>query len=250
MDFVTYNFTEAGALAAKLATLNRQLSEARSTINQMESERHALMLPFMTAEPEKMTKEEKLKMVMSLPDLPGFLQDSLKEYGFMTGSSVYSDAIPLDEDWVINIPPSFFKGYALGTNQDYWKEDGMASVYAHIGPKVINIICISDIAMFKGWEKATTVMQHLHKTIQIPFASKWERVRVFRALKDIFTERPEYSAQYNRISDVNRALKFMRCIRCGYKAEMFTCKDQETRYYESGICEKCCEIMTGETHNG
>ncbi len=198
----------------------------------------------------QLTKEERINKVWKLPKLSSNLMAQLEECGFITGSSVYSSGKPNDIDWCVNIRPTAFKHYTLGcTNQGYWEADGFTSVYGHYEGTLINIICFSDIDLMDAWYRATVVMKALKdmNVEQSPFSrnakthvgtafdTKWKRVRMFRALKDIFT--PVRALE--EPLELKEALKYSKCKRCGQEAINFTCKDVKDRYIRSGICERC-----------
>jgi hypothetical protein len=197
--------------------------------------------------PERMAKEERIEATMKLPMLSESLYDLLERDGFKTGSDIYSNVEPNDYDWCINVPPHAFSGFALNTDADYWINDGFASVYAHYHGNLLNIICFSDYELMQAWFMATKVMRRLSNQYQVDqygrvvadigalFNEKWARVRVFRALKDIFWPMRELPEPLDR----QEALQHHMCMICGREAVNFTCKAARVAYQESGICERC-----------
>jgi len=201
-------------------------------------------------DPRKMTKKEVIEATRQMPELPQELYNMLSsEGGFRTGSTVYgaNPKAANDEDWCVILPPSVFKEYSIGqSDQGYWEADGFSSVYCHRNGVLLNILCFSDLNLYNAWLYTTNTMQWLmtlqtvdpHKS-GIEFASfmqkKWQRVRLFRALKDIF-----YTPKPLRVSlEKEEALKYTKCRTCGQEATNFTCKAAKDHYQQTGTCERC-----------
>lgn len=186
-----------------------------------------------------MTKTEITAAAMSLPPLPDSLMELLKECGFMTGSSVYGDPnTAMDEDWCVNIPPHVFRGYAIGTQKaSYFATDQFQALYANRNGLLLNIICFSDFTLMDTWKKATNVLHSLVvNNMQISKAclTKWSRVRLFRALCDVFEPVKDL---YNPLP-FDEAIKYSRCKRCGREAINFTNKAAKDNYLATGECER------------
>ncbi len=206
----------------------------------------------------KMTKAERIEATWKLPALSPELFNLLQNEGFLTGSSILNgieniNIDPNDFDWCISVPPHVFKHHALGANnQGYWEQDGFSSLYAHYQGELINILCFSDTQLMDSWYMTTQMMSLIAKCqIKRDFYSrhssmstnhigrvldtKWKRVRLFRALKDIMYD----ARQLNEPLDIGEALKYGKCRLCGQEAINFTCKEAKMSYQQTGICERC-----------
>jgi hypothetical protein len=201
--------------------------------------------------PKVLTKEEKLRAVDSLPELSDSLYELLQQDGFRTGSAEFSDCVPNDIDWCINVPPHVFVGYAVGTDTDYWIADGFTSIYAHKNGEYLNILCFSNYMLMQSWFQTTQLMQQLHGTLvstdtfhksmgrvcEVAFATKWKRVMVFRALKDILWPVRPLSTPLDKAE----ALEHYKCMICGREAINFTCMAARKEYQKTGVCERCVD---------
>jgi len=205
-------------------------------------------------------KAGRMDDALQLPALPPALWKLLIDEGFKTGSEVYAPGIEsADEDWCIAISPNVFSGYASGIGDgDYFETDGFASLYAHDGEgKIVNILCFGDYALFESWYMTTRTMQILmnyatheftsrghmipvtprRTVLKQAFETKWKRVRLFNALRDILW--PVKALM--RDLDKGAALKAHKCKRCGRKAEFFSCWPEKKKYLDTGVCERCAE---------
>jgi hypothetical protein len=207
---------------------------------------------------KRMSKTELIEATWKLPEMDQYLYELLSEQGgFMTGSNVTSDIDdPKDEDWCVQIAPSAFSLYSLGqSDHGYWEADGFSTVYCHYQGKLVNIICFSDTQLFEAWYVATEIMRGIkdHFVPRPPntyygnaptttsmsdiFATKWKRVILFRALKDI-----AYEPARKREMDNDDAVKYHKCRECSREAIYFTCKAAKDHYLATTICERCAGI--------
>jgi len=205
-------------------------------------------------------KAGRMEDALQLPALPPALWKLLIDEGFKTGSEVYAPGIEsADEDWCIAISPNVFSGYASGIGDgDYFETDGFASLYAHDGEgKIVNILCFGDYALFESWYMTTRTMQTLmfscldefmpqnsgrapaqsRMVLEQVFETKWKRVRLFNALRDILWPVKALTRDLNK----EEALKAHKCKRCGRKAEFFSCWPEKKKYLDTGVCERCAE---------
>jgi len=207
----------------------------------------------------KMTKEEMIMEARKKPELPKSYMELLVESGFMTGTHKYGmpNGRPLDQDWVVNTPPHVFDDYCVGNegnDSGYWEASGMTTLYGYHRGDLINIICIGDIDMFHAWFMTTQFMQFLEnmpvktrrwdrtgtndvRILKDRFKNKYNRVRVFRALRDIL-----YPVDKFRDSErmpIYEAFRYRKCIICKQEARNFTCKAERVKYEADGICERC-----------
>ena len=208
--------------------------------------------------PFTMAKEEKIELARTLPELTESLRDMTKEAGFVTGTHVYGipNGQPQDIDWVVNIPPSVYHGYCVGADEDdgYWESDGMSTLYGHYRSEIWNIICVSDIPMYNAWYMTTQFMVHLENTavstgrwnennIQIlkdKFKNKYNRVRVFRALKDVLYPIDQW--QQKEQLPKEEALEHYKCRVCRQEAINFSNRKERLKYQSTGICERCFRV--------
>jgi len=178
-----------------------------------------------------MSKADRINLTWSMPQLPDTLMELIEEVGFKTGSAIFSDVVANDDDWVVNVPPKAFEGYAVGMmDEGYWQSDGMSSLYAHYDNRLINIICMSDWKLATAWRITTEFMKKLqYMEIQVgpidtakdiplaeAFNTKWKRVRVFRALVDVLWP-----------------VQDLRVHLSEYDAKKYQ------KYQATGICERC-----------
>jgi len=220
---------EIEALAERLNRLREQRDEA--------DEGRALM-----------TKEELIEESKKMTRMDDRFFDVLRGVGaFQTGSTVYGDPITAnDEDWVVNAPVHAFRNY-VATNikaSGYWNEGNQMQVA--YGRKtdgtLVNLICMSDCDQVEAWKKATAAMNTLLSSnleIDNLFAVKWMRVRVFRALVDIFWLHCIRRSYHSDPITVNDARKWKQCRLCGREAINFTDKAHYDHWYNTGQCERC-----------
>lgn len=201
-------------------------------------------------------QESTRQQVMQLPNLPNKFIDLLEETGFRTGSSVYSNATPNDIDWCVCVPPHVFDGYVvsakgapLDPDPDY-NHGGLTVVYGHRYDTIHNIMCFADISDMNAWWITTRIMQHL-KRQRIPygwneqgtadlndlFDSKWKRVRVFRAFRDVFTPVEPLQQRLSMAEAIDRH----KCRRCGQEAINFIDTHARNLWKMDGICDRCRE---------
>lgn len=236
-------------------SLDEALSLVRSRDQKSQRAKNKELNDLLKLDIRQMSKTEVIEATWKLPEMHSTLYEMLKEQGgFMTGSNVTSNIIdPKDEDWCVQMPPSVFHGCSLGqSDHGYWEADGFSSVYCHHNKKLINIICFSDRELFNAWYFATKTISSLKNTIldfptypwqenQLVFsdmlATKWKRVILFRALKDI-----AYEPRPKRPMDHDDALKYQKCKECSREAIYFTCKAAKDHYLMSAICERCADI--------
>lgn len=200
----------------------------------------------------KMSKKEIIAATWKLPELTTDLYFMLEEQGgFKTGSSVFTNIEnPNDEDWCVCMPPSVFNGHSLGqADQGYWEADGFSTIYTHYKGTLLNIICFSDTRLFYAWQATTQAMIHMGNMVSIErdfrgsinfaelFKTKWKRVILFRAFKDIC-----YDPISKRAMDNDDAIKYHKCSECSREAIYFTCKAARTHYEETAVCERCAGI--------
>jgi len=184
------------------------------------------------------TKEQIIELVWQLPPLPLYHRGLLLDCGFLTGSSVFSSAKPADKDYVVNLPPHMFNGYALNClDTGYEEVGGMTAVYAHSSGMIVNILCVSDIALYKAWEKTTQRMIQLHESGE-DFSIKWKRVRVFRAFLDIYYNKPALPKDRQRL-DLPTAINIQKCRYCEREAIYFTTAARKKHFLLTGQCERC-----------
>ena len=221
-----------------------ELEKIDGQIARLQAERASITEPLEALceqDPKRMSKQDVIASAWKLPELPQYLFDTLVlgMGGFMTGSKVYGDAdSAADEDWVVTIPPHVFKGYAVGTGQDYFDQGEMTVLYAHKDGQLLNIICMSDHDQMKAWERTTTLMAEIQASQgRRIFFDKWKRVRVFRAFVDIFW--PATEVYGRRDISISEALEWRVCIRCGREAINFTNKPMREQWERTGICERC-----------
>lgn len=225
--------------------------------NELERPEREKLDALLNRDTSKMSKSERIELTWQLPPLTDSLMDVLEENGFMSGSSVYTDIEnPPDIDWVVMVPPHVFEKHSLKPNNDgYWNEDGFSSIYCHDGNKIYNILCMSRNDLFDAWAYATQAMVALKNTPMRPaftsnmkeqypfqdaFATKWMRVRIFRAIKDVFLDHTPLEKRLSR----EDAGKRSSCRVCGEEAVNFTCKAAREHWQGTAIGE-CC---SGETY--
>jgi hypothetical protein len=226
---------------------NRRIKDLQRELNDLKQailvDRARLQEQFRVA-----TKAERDELTWQLPELPYYQYDLLQEAGFMTGSKVYSSAVPQDEDWVVNAPPLAFEpNYLSSGNGDPWAYDEMAVLSAHYDGNLINIIC-AQADTYDLWKKTTLVMKdafHMLPLLQDPMNIKWARVRLFRAIKDIL-ERPVPGKKMQK----DDAIQFNVCAWCHREARNFISKEYENQYNVDGICDRCrTELKVGHQLN-
>ncbi len=239
---------------ATLILLQEQFERAQAEMIRLKAQVDQRLSIYRDVKPEKLTKAELINLARELPPLKSVHEALFSECGFVTGSSVYSDVRPNDIDIVVNLPPRVFGDYAVGSNQTYWEEDRMVTLYARRADGTpVNIICMSDNALMRAWQLATDTLRYIVDAVAVVnmlpiMRSKWRRVRLFRAFKDVFLDRAGDSVHGNKYRGISieDAVKFKRCRQCGYPVEMFTCKAEEELYMATGVCEPCKEIIQGE----
>ena len=210
-----------------------------------------------------MRNQDELKQALTeVPELSGGLMDLLRNEGFRTGSSVYSSAKPMDEDWCINVPTLVFQGYALDVAKNwrdddklYWDEnnpDGMGVIYAHRYGTIMNIMCFADYQMMMAWYHTTIIMNRIRE-MNVPkslfwarrfdesisltdvFDEKWKRVRVFRAIKDILAPHKPLNEPLSPSEAWDR-----NCCRiCGKEAINFIDQVSRKDWEIDLICDRC-----------
>lgn len=204
----------------------------------------------------RMSKQEIIDATWKMPELTDGLYKLLEDEGFPTGSDIYGrdEVIPNDYDWCIIMPPHVFDGYAVGTDQDYWVDDGFCTVYTHYNGNLLNIICFSNYDLYRAWYYATETMRHLNNfgirgTKASPYiredcsvggymnASKYNRVRLFRALVDMFW--PVKKVSDKKRLTFEQAMQFEKCMECGREAINFTHKEAKDFFKANGICQRC-----------
>jgi len=196
-----------------------------------------------------LSKEEKQKQAMELPSIDDQLWEDMRNYGFQTGSSVYSSKKnPADIDWVVPIPARAFiiQGCAVFCgvdHSDYLDEThDFQPLYANRDGILYNIICISDSNKFEAWKQATAIMKAIYQTYsgidKAITEYKWKRVRIFRALTDIL-EPVKIRRSYEPEISLEDALKWHVCVTCGREAANFTCKAKRVHWETTGVCERC-----------
>lgn len=203
-------------------------------------------------DPSKMTKQEIIEATWKLPALDEGLYEMLSiQGGFKTGSSVFTDIEnPNDEDWCVCMSPSVFSGHSLGqADHGYWEADGFSTIYTHYKGQLLNIICFSDTRLFYAWQATTQAMIHMSNMQDVErdfrepisfaelFRTKWKRVSLFRAFKDI-----AYDPRSKKAMDKNEAFKYHKCCECSREAIYFTCKAARMHYEETAVCERCAGI--------
>lgn len=186
-----------------------------------------------------MTKKQLIAHAANLPDMPESLMGVLRDCGFQTGSMVYGNPdTAADSDWCVNVPPHVFTGYAIGAKKaDYFDTDQFQPLYATYKGKLLNIICFSDHRLMNAWRDATTVLTDMcakHAGIRNACTTKWSRVRLFRALCDVFEP---VTNRYNPL-DQEEAIKYNKCKLCGREAINFTTKAHKDHYLATGVCER------------
>ena len=192
-----------------------------------------------------MTKEQLIKAAWQLPELPDHLWN-LKELvggyrtGFITGSTIHAPNSDCNDlDWCTLEHPKAFSGYATNAeNADYFDSDGFSSLYAHKNGQLINILCFADTRLYAAWEFATDIMKDLADSSSVcrkRFETKWRRVRVFDAFKDMYWPVYAMHAPLGRVE----AIKSQICRRCGRPALFFTDQAHKTEYQKTAICERC-----------
>ena len=199
-------------------------------------------------DPRNMTKEEVIKATWQMPPLSKDLYDMLISDGFQTGSGALGYTNSKDEDWCINMPPHVFYEYTIGqSDHGYFEADGFSSIYCHYNGRLFNILCFGDFQLYKAWLYTTEMMQrvqrdklkYLHFSVDLNdvLATKWKRVILFRAFKDIF-----YEPLNKRPMDKLAALNYNKCAECGRETLYFTCRAAKDHYLASGQCERCSGI--------
>lgn len=191
--------------------------------------------------PDNANKERVIKSVRSLPPLTEEHIGYLNSHGFRTGSTVYGDISEAkDVDWVVNLPPFYFSGHAAGVedSEAYWDERCMDPIYAHYDGVLFNIICMNDYSgLFNAWKQTTDTMEFLYHASSAGkvMKEKWQRVRLFRALLDIYW--PVQPTSYPLAKE--SALLQQVCTICGREAINFTCKAAKDHYLSTAVCERC-----------
>ncbi len=198
-----------------------------------------------------MSKQELKNFAMTLPPIREDLWSDMNEYGFQTGSSVMGADNPADIDWVCHIPASAFTYSCCAVpcgkvTQDYIDDarTEFIPLYANKDGQLYNIICIGNPDMFEAWKQTTNLMTALTQTssiVQAAVKTKWKRVRLFRALCDIFQEVKPGNSYLSEIPYTD-ALKYEICRVCGREAINFTCKPHKDEYKQTGICERCQSV--------
>ena len=239
--------------------MSNTLQKIADELQELEKRRNALKSMMQAAKADarvsvdKMTKTERIRATWELPELSSSLMDVLEDNGFKTGSTVYGNAEDAtDVDWCIMIPPEIFDGYALNTNDPgYWEADGFSSIYAHHRGKLLNILCFSNGNLCRAWWGATRVMEKMvgltipgmyqsqsdYYALESTKDSKWRRVRIFRALRDVMFEvRPKGDP-----CSIKEAKEHHKCRICKREAINFTRMSERKKWENSGICERCRE---------
>ena len=198
-----------------------------------------------------LNKQELQDYAMTLPEIPDNLLLDMKEYGFQTGSSVYSNTKkPADIDWVCQLPARAFIQSncvvlcsAVGANYIDNSINDFTPMYGNKDGILYNILCIANKDKFEAWKMATQILAQLnasHSNIAEANKTKWKRVRLFRALCDVLEEvKPLSTPSWVHKPTLEEVLKYHRCITCGREAVNFTCKKARDHYQATGVCERC-----------
>ena len=226
-----------------------EITRIQKQIAELQNQKHECIKRLKQVDTSQMSKYEVQQHAMSLPEIPDHLYNDMREYGFQTGSSVYSGVErPSDIDWVCQLPASAFLyancAVACSTiSAEYLDNDekDFVPLYASRDGILYNIICIGDQAKYNAWKQATEILQKLnvsYPSIAQANLVKWKRVRVFRALCDVLEEvKPR--ASYKEAISLEDALKYSICRTCGREAVNFTDKAHRETYNITGICERC-----------
>lgn len=219
-------------------------------IAELNRQKRAMKEDLLINKPANMTKKELMDYAMTLPQIPDHLFDAMKDYGFPTGSAVFGNIDnPSDVDYVCGLPASAFTSCNCAVScgnvsQDYIDQNllNFVPLYGNRDGQLYNIICIGDGHTYRAWNKATNVMQELaaRKDFTHVVQEKWKRVRLFRALCDVFEDPLPL---YKEI-DLDEALKYSKCTRCGREAINFMDKTHKDFYKTTGLCERCQEQVT------
>ena len=209
-------------------------------------------------------KDSNIDDVFSRKPLTDGLRDVLDKNGFMTGSAFYMDeSEPPDIDWVVNVPPEVFGDHVIycdnKLSDKQYETGGFTACYGHYRGKVINIICVSKIEVFRAWYQTTAAMKMLAEIprsvmcLNAPPADKWvtnaayfkemkevlsnkyNRVRLFQAFLDIFEE----PSPLVKPLSYSEAKLYSKCKECGREARHFTSAKYRYLYRNTGICERC-----------
>lgn len=181
-------------------------------------------------------KQTKKQLVFCLPELTPGHYDLLETGGFKTGSSVYADVEPDDEDWVVDVPPRAFHGYALGS-EDGWEYNDMVVLWAHHNGKILNILCMQG-DLYRAWKSATDTLAALNakdQEWQSRLRHKWARVMIFRAIKDAMMP----PAPHKNPTYYEDAIRLSKCCVCDREARVFISGEYEAQYHKDGICDRC-----------
>lgn len=241
-----------GLVVQRVIAIQDALAIVRKEDNEKADEKMRAYEALHNLDITKMSKQEIIDATWKLPELPKEVYYLLEEQGgFKTGSSMFTDIEnPNDEDWCVCIPPSVFDGWTLGqSDHGYWEADGFSTVYTHYKGQLLNIICFSDTRLFYAWQATTQAMIHMGNMLPTErdfrepinfadlFRTKWKRVILFRAFKDIC-----YDPISKKPMDKVDAIKYHKCCECSREAIYFTCKAARTHYEETAVCERCAGI--------
>lgn len=196
-----------------------------------------LQIAFKTA-----NKQTRKQLVFCLPELTPGHYDLLEIGGFKTGSSVYADVEPDDEDWVVDMPPRAFKGYTLGSDNG-WEYNDMVVLWAHYHGKILNILCMQG-DLYRAWKIATDTIMVLNmdnadnsfNPFKDRLRHKWARVMLFRAIKDAMMPPKPYTGPSYHHGD---AIRLKKCVHCDREARVFISGEYEAQYQKDGICDRC-----------
>jgi hypothetical protein len=256
MNTVYIQPDQADAISTIMSNSNCGLALALSIFNNKVRDEREKLNKIKQLDIRHMSKKEVIAATWSLPELSKDMYELLSEQGgFKTGSSVFTDInSPNDEDWCVCMPPSVFSEYTIGQcDEGYWHADGFSAIYAHHNGMLINIICFSDARLFEAWFATTEAMKKMAEwpTLATPynwsnnnqinlaelFKTKWKRVILFRALKDIC-----YEPHMKRPMEQDAALKYSKCKECSREAIYFTCAAAKAHYEATVVCERCAGI--------
>jgi len=222
-----------------------ELNRINKQIFDLQAHKRQIKEAIQVIDTSNMTKQEIIDKAMTLPEIPEHLWEAMQDFGFQTGSSVFGNInTPSDIDWVVNLPAYafYYSGCALtcGKIQANYIDEGskdFVPFYANKDGKLYNIICIGSYYKLEAWKETTRIMTDLsnYDALKDIMKTKWKRVRLFRALTDVFEP---VKPLYHRL-DIAEAHQYDICCSCGREAVNFTCKAAKDHYKATGVCERC-----------
>jgi len=194
------------------------------------------------------SKLEKMEVLWQIPPYTQAELDNWISAGIIapTGSAVYGRGVePNDYDYVTSGPFAMFRktiGPPIPKSEYGWPVEYADAVHVrwarHENGKLINFIFTTPDTE-KAWAKATELLDEI--TLRYPEIGryKWRRVRMMRALKDVFIT----PAPTDGGPSLTECILKTICFNCGREAINFIDSAHEKQYRIDGICDRCREEL-------